>query len=126
MSLAFGDTLSVILIIVILIATCVWICCGGGRSNREIEETGKFTRLNNNSPVVNEYLGPLLPHHQDLIGQCDHHPSYQEGPPPYDRAIQESFPYSKCLVTVTEFSSEQKGSPPPEYHSLPVVDLLQT
>lgn len=79
----------------------------------------KFTSLINNSPVVNEYLAPLLPQHQDLIGQCDHHPSYQEEPPPYDRAIQESSPFSKCFVTVTESKSEQKGSPPPEYHSLP-------
>ena len=119
MSLSFGDTLSIILIIGIFIATCVWICCGGGRSNAGIEETGKFTSLNKESPEINEYLASLL--------QCDHHPSYyQEDPPPYDRAIQESFPYSKCLVTVTEANYEQKGSPPPEYHSLPVINLLQT
>ena len=48
--------------------------------------------------------------------QCFYNSSYQEEPPPYDRAIQESSPYSKCLVS--EFSSEQSGSPPPNYQSL--------
>ena len=61
----------------------------------------------------------LLYYHQsqDLMpDQCFYHPAYQEEPPPYDRAIQESSPYSKCLVL--ESSSKQSGSPPPNYQSI--------
>lgn len=56
------------------------------------------------------------PRRQELMSDPCYHSIYQEDPPPYDRAIQESAPYSKSQVT--ESSTEQEGSSPPEYYSL--------
>ena len=109
------EWISVIVIILIFIATCVWICCGGGRSNEDNEETGDFTNI---VRFIKKYLEQHLissceisnvdelyyPRRQVLMSDQCYHSTYQEDPPPYDRAIQES--------------TEHKGSPPPEYYSL--------
>ena len=122
MSSAFCN-LCMILIVLIFVASCVRIFCGGGRSNEDNEETGDFTNM---VRFIKNYLEQLLisspeisnvdellyaPRRQELMSDQCYHSTYQEDPPPYDRAIQESAPYS-------ESSTERKGSPPPEYYSL--------
>ena len=73
-----------------------------------------FSETNPEQPLLSTDIN----HHQRIIHQLqllelELSDQGEEEPPPYDRALQESEPFSKQLSTQ---SSEEVQTPPPEYH----------
>ena len=73
-----------------------------------------FSETNPEQPLLSTDIN----HHQRIIHQLQHlelelSDQGEEEPPPYDRALQESEPFSKQVSTQ---SSEEVQTPPPEYH----------